>query len=311
MASAAEILSFSENFTLNFTFTLFVLGGIGNLINICVLTSLKLFRSNQCAFYLIMESIINNCQLSIVFTINLLPIVLGFEPAKVFVVWCKVKAILPQLFRLISTSLVCFAAFDQFLSTNPQPAIRQMSSLRLARRLLLVAICLWIVHSIPYGIFYQIVSPNGCILNSIILTHYYSFFYYPFLHGSFPIFASSLFSLLAYRNVRRLVRRQIGHTRRRLDRQLTAMIFARVICFVLFLSPYTIYRIYALNVTVSPADPYPYAINQLIFSIVSSVINLNYIVRFSSIFSIKFHEDYYFRRVFIYFWHYHHDIVVK
>jgi hypothetical protein len=193
---------------------------------------------------------------------------------------------LPQTLRLISTSMVCFAALDQFLFTNPYPSIRQMSTLQLAHRLTFIAICLWTLHSIPYGIFYQISSSNTCTLNNIGLIHYYSYFYYPILHGFFPILASSLSSLCAYRNVRHLVRRQVNF-RRRLDRQLTAMIFARVIFFVLFLLPYTIYRIYALNSTVTQANLYPYAIDQLVYSIVAALSDLNYTVRILLVFYIR------------------------
>ncbi|CAF1655210.1 unnamed protein product [Adineta ricciae] len=250
MTIAEDILSFSERFSLYFTFTIFVIGGIGNLINICVLTSLKLFQSNQCAFYLVFESVVNTCQLTILFIINLLPIINGFDPGNISIGWCKVKAMVPHVFRLLSTSMVCFAALDQFLSTNPLLIIRRMSSLRLAHRLTIIAIIIWSLHSVPYGIFYQIVPLDGCVMISTTLAHYYSFFYYPFLHGFLPIFGSSILALLAYRNVRRLVRRGIGAERRRLDRQLTAMIFIRVVCFVCLLTPYTIYRICALNISV-------------------------------------------------------------
>lgn len=296
MPTALEILSFAEKYSFYFIITIFIIGGFGNLVNISVLTSLKLFRSNQCAFYLIMESIINTCQLFILFIIYLLPIITGSDPGNTSIVWCKLKNMIPQTFRLISTSMVCFAAFDQFLSTNPRPLIRQMSTLQLAHYLTFVAICIWSIHSIPYGIFYEINPSNGCILNSVRLTEYYSYFYYPILHGLLPIFVSILFSLLAFRNARRLIRRQTHVIRRKRDRQLTAMVFARVILFVLFLLPYTIYRIYALNITVSRANNlYPYAVDQLIYSIITSVSNLNYIVRFLFLFSIKSYENNHFR----------------
>jgi len=280
MSNASEILSFSAKFSLYFTISIFVIGSIGNLVNLCVFSTLKLFRYNQCAFYLIMESIVNICQLSILFIIYLFPIIYGFHPENVFTAWCKIKNMLPQTLRLLSTNMVCFAALDQFLSTNPKLSIRQMSTLRLARRLTFVAICLWTIHSIPYGIFYQIVPLSGCIITNVDLIRYYSFFYYPILQGLLPIFASSLFSLLAFQNVRRIVRRQVNIVRRRLDRQLTAMIFARVIFFVLCIIPYTVYRIYSLNSMVSPANLYPYAIDQLIYSITAALTNLNYTVRF-------------------------------
>ena len=141
----------------------------------------------------------------------------------------------------------------------------------------------------------KIIPPNGCVMMNAGLIRYYSFFYYPVLHGLFPIFVASFSSLLAYRNVRHLVRRQASVVRRRLDRQLTAMIFVRVIVFILMLLPYTIYRIYSLNATVSPADSYPYAIDQLIYTIMSSLVYLTYVVRFLFVFcSVKFPENYYF-----------------
>ncbi|CAF0895746.1 unnamed protein product [Rotaria sordida] len=99
-------------------------------------------------------------------------------------------------------------------------------------------------------------------------------------YGLFPILISSSFSLLAYQNVRQLVRRQIPIERRRLDRQMTAMIFARVITFVILVLPYTIFRIYTLNVNVSPVDILPYAINQLVSAIVSSLLIWIYALNF-------------------------------
>jgi hypothetical protein len=171
-----------------------------------------------------------------------------------------------------------------------------MSTLKLAHRLTFVAICIWILHGIPYAIFYEIIPPNGCVMLNAGLLRYYSFFYYPVLHGLLPIFVASFSSLFAYRNVRHLVRRQTSVVRRRLDRQLTAMIFVRVIVFILMLLPYTIYRIYSLNATVSQADPYSSAINLLIYTLTSSLTNLSYAVRFLFVFySVKFHENYYFR----------------
>ena len=280
MLNPMEMISLSENLLFYSTVCIFAIGCIGNVIHLCVLITLKQFRSNQCAFYLIVESIVDTCQLSVLFLINLLPMILNFEPANRSLVWCKLKNMLPQTLRLISTSFVCFAAFDQFLSTNPQPFVRQMSTLRLAYRLTFVAVCLWTAHSIPYGIFYQISTTSGsCTMPNVKLTEYYSYFYYPVLHGFLPILFASLSSLFAYRNVRRLVRRQLNIERRRLDRQLTAMIFVRVIFFVLFLLPYTIYRIYVLNFTISRANLYPYAVDRLIFATTATLTNFNYTVR--------------------------------
>ena len=278
MSSAQEILAFAERFSLYFTITLFAVGLLGNTVNLLVFTTLKLFRANQCVFYLTVETSVNICQLSVLFVMYILTLIYGHDPSNVVLVWCKLKNILPQFFRLIATTMVCLAAFDQYLATNHRFHFRQLSTLTLAHRLTIGFICLWLLHSIPYAIFFVIVPSTGCINSSLELIRYYSFFYYPLLHGLFPIFMSGLLSLLAYRNVRHLIRRQIPVVRRRLDRQLTAMVFVRVIVFILLLLPYTIYRIYALNVTISRADEHRYAIDRLIFAIVTSIANLNYAV---------------------------------
>ena len=58
---------------------------------------------------------------------------------------------------------------------------------------------------------------------------------------------------------RRIIRRQISVDRRRLDQQLTAMIFVRIISHTILTLPYIIYRIYSLNMTM-----HRNAVNQLI-----------------------------------------------
>jgi hypothetical protein len=232
----------------------FGFGVIGNLINILVLTNLKIFHSNQCAFYLIVESIVDGYQLFARFLDDLGP--LAFS-----VVWCILKTMSIQWGRLMLSAIVCSAAIDQYLSTNPLPYLTQWSSLTIAHRQIYAASLLCILHTIPFGIFSQIDPKLGCALSNIYLSNYYAYFYYPFLNGLLPIFISSLFGLLAYRNVRRIIRRQIPIDRRRLDQQLTAMIFVRVISFVLLQLPYTIHRSITINVGTIPANTIAYGIN--------------------------------------------------
>jgi hypothetical protein len=76
---------------------------------------------------------------------------------------------------------------------------------------------------------------------------YFSFFYYPILSSALPLIVTASFSLMAYRNVRHIIRRQIPIVRRRLDRQLTAMVLARVICLIVLGLPYIIFSLYQDN----------------------------------------------------------------
>jgi hypothetical protein len=280
MTAALQLLTVAQDYSLYSIEIIFVVGLFGNLINIFVFISLKLFRSNQCAFYLIVESIVNIGELLIIFLGRYLTFIYGSDPAKTSLVWCKLRTLLGQIFRLLSTSMICFAAFDQFLSTNPRLYLRQLSTLSLARRLTILSSCIWILHSIPNGIYLRIDASRTCDIFNVDLIRYYSFFYYPILHGLLPICVSSLFSLLAYRNVRRLIRRQVTVVRRRFDRQLTAMIFIRVIFFIILVLPYSIHQIYLLNVTINQSENlFRYAVNELIELVIISWLNLNYAVR--------------------------------
>jgi hypothetical protein len=275
----SNLIVASEIFTIYSTYINFGFGLIGSLLNILVFTNLKIFRHNRCAFYLIVESIVDIGQLTQNFVNQIWALSLnGVQPANVSLVWCKLKNLLPQWCRLMLASIVCFAAIDQFLSTNPVAHLRQLGSLKLARCQIFFAILLWLLHSIPYGIFLHILPLVGCGINNTRLSDYYSFFYYPVLNGLLPILVSSIFSVLAYRNVRCIISRQIPIERRRLDQQLTAMIFVRVISFVLLQLPFTIYRIRALNVTIIPGNTIAYATNQWFQAVSTSLVYLSHAV---------------------------------
>ncbi|CAF3749538.1 unnamed protein product [Rotaria magnacalcarata] len=277
MSVALRLMSVVLDYSLYTISILTVIGIIGNLINILVFMTLKLFRSSQSAFYLTAESFINIGQLIIIFLGRYLITFYGRDPAKTSIFWCKMRNILGQIFRLLSTSFVCFAAFDQFLSTNPRLNLRQLSTLTLARRLTIVSTCFWIFHSIPLAIYVNIDSSATCGITNDGLKNYYSIFYFPFVQGFLPIIFSSLFSILAYRNVRHLIRRQIPIIRRRLDRQLTAMVFVRVIFFTILSLPYSIYCIYILNASNDPEVNFClYAVNKLLEVIFVSLLNINY-----------------------------------
>ena len=178
-------------------------------------------------------------------------------------VWCKVRYMLPQISALITYYTICFAAADQFFSTNYLLNLRQMCTLKLARCLTITFGCLWIVHSIVFGWFFDIQPSIGCVISNPIWLQYSTYFVYPLLIGFLPIIIASLFNIFAYRNVRRIVRRQLPIIRRRLDQQMTAMVLMRVILFVSFVLPYVMYRVYTINFPIPQTKPMEYAIGTI------------------------------------------------
>ncbi|CAF2515073.1 unnamed protein product [Rotaria sp. Silwood2] len=279
MASSSTIqllLTIAQQYTIYTSIIIFVIGLIGNLLNILTFTKLQIFRNNQCIFYLLVESIVDFNGVIYNFTLRLLTMIYGSDLSQFSTPWCKFRTMMGQAYLLISLSTICFAAIDQFLSTSHLIFLRQMSTLKLARHLVIVSICFSLVHSIGFGVFYNAKPFVDCLLSHPALVRYYSYFFYPMLCGILPIFISGSISLLAYRNVRRIVRRQLPIVRRRLDRQLTKFVLVRVVFLVIFLGPFVIYRIYTINSITKPPNPLRAAIERLVQAFVGSMFGLHF-----------------------------------
>ncbi|CAF0845993.1 unnamed protein product [Adineta steineri] len=289
MASSSAIqtiLTISQDYSIVTTSIIFIFGFIGNLINIIMFTKYKAFRNNQCIFYLTVESIANIGSLILYFVLGISAFLYGFDLSQYSSIWCKLRTIIGQTLLLIVLSSVCFAAFDQYLSTNYSLYLRQQSTMSLARRLVITAISFSLFHSILFGVFFYAKPRGGCIAYYTVFIQYYSYFFYPFLCGFIPILISGSIGLLAYRNVRRIVRRHLPIVQRRLDQQLTKFVLIRVSFLIILLIPVVTYRIYAMNINIDPNNSMRLAIEKLIFTIINSIFDLNYAVNFY-IFSVS------------------------
>ncbi|CAF0926974.1 unnamed protein product [Rotaria sordida] len=270
-----NILLIGEKYTLYTNYFIFFIGIIGNFLNILVFTDLKIFQKNQCILYFITESISNICQLIIFFLIYLLISIYTIDPANLILFWCKFRGMMITICTLISFSAICCSAFDQYLSTSPQFNLRKLSTIKLTEILIFTAMSISLLHSISFCIFLEIQDSFCRIFNSI-MSRYLSYFYYPILSGILPIFIASLFSILAYRNVRRIVQLQMPLVRRRLNQQLTAMVLARIIVFVFLTLPYAIQRMYIYLPNVEKTNHSRHTVDNLVERIISSFFNLNY-----------------------------------
>ncbi|CAF0762258.1 unnamed protein product [Adineta ricciae] len=256
----AYVILAAQKFSSISAYVNFCFGLIGNLLTILIFMNLKIFHRNRCAFYLIAECLVDLGQLSQLFANEIWALSLNeVDPTKTSLIWCKLRTIMPQWCRLMLASIVCYAAIDQFFSTHYHRHFRQYSSLEMAKFQIGLAGCLCLAHTIPAGVFLNIDPVLGCVISSQALVNYYSYAFYPFLSGVIPTLISSVFSLLAYRNVRRIIRRQIPLERRKLDQQLTAMIFVRVIFFIWLQLPFTVYRIFSIRWVMRPGNTVAYA----------------------------------------------------
>ncbi|CAF1310944.1 unnamed protein product [Rotaria sordida] len=281
LSTAQLIISISEHCMIGFGVTILLMGIIGNTINIIVLNNLRLFRGKPSVFYFIFESICNLAQLLINYPTRIMMDGFAINYTNMSLVWCKMRAYLVSILTLIPMFTVCCTSFDQFLSTHYQTVLRQMSTLTLAKYLTFTIVFIIILHGIPILVFFDLLPPNVCDIHNAIFSRYYSSVYYPIIQGALPMSIASLFSVLAFRNVRRIVRRQTRVIRRRLDRQLTAMVLSRAACLVIFILPFTMYRIYVLNITVQSDQLILSAINNNLLEVVTvTIFYVNYSANF-------------------------------
>jgi hypothetical protein len=274
-STATTILFVSQQFALYSYSLIFISGLIGNINNILVFTCVKIFRRHQSAFYLITISICDSCLLIIALPFRFTELAFDYDTTRSSVIWCKVKAMMSYTLTLISFSAICFAAIDQYLSTNYHSWLKQLSTLKLAHRLIYNCIVIWVIYDSIFLIFFDLQSTAGCTIYNVNFSRFYSFFHYVILNGIIPIFISSMFSLLAYLNVRRIIQLRMTVVRRKLDKQLTAMVLAKVAFLVVTILPSIVFRIYVLNVIVNSNDSLRIAIHQLISNIAYALFYVN------------------------------------
>ncbi|CAF3782448.1 unnamed protein product [Adineta steineri] len=271
-----EILDASEHFTIYVSFIILFGGIFGHIIDILVFTSSKPFRKNPSAFYLTAESIVNCIHLLISYSSRIAINGFNNDLTQTSILWCKLRNLIATSCTLLSLTIVCFAAINQYLSTSFQSHLKQLSTLKLAHYLTLIAIIVWISHGILFLIFMNIQTPYGCVSINNGFIIYVTYVYYLILTGFLPIIITSIFATLAYANVRRVIRRQIPIIRRRLDKQLTAMILVRVVFLVTVTLPYIIYRIYTIQSEANQSDTIEQAIVNLVGAVAYTLFYLNY-----------------------------------
>lgn len=273
------LYTISEKYWLYFHIFLLTVGLTSNIALILIFLTVRMFRGNQCVFYFTVESVANIGLLLLSSPSFIYGYIINQDPTFISVIWCKIQSSILHAFGLCSLFTVCFLAFDQYLSTNPRLHFRQISSLKLAHRLTFLNICFVSLHVIPFLLFTVMRQGELCTIYNVVLYAYLTYFYYPILSAAIPLLITVTFSLLAYRNVRRIIRRQVPIIRRRLDRQLTAMVLARVFCLILFGSPYIFYSLYRINLSTSNSSQLQMAIIRLVSRITYSCLYMNFAVK--------------------------------
>jgi hypothetical protein len=231
----------------------FVAGVLGGLLNSIVFLSLRTFRESSCAFYLTVMSILNIGQLFSGLLSRILVALIGIDGTETSVFYCKFRPFIFQACIFSSLTCFCLATIDQCCATCSRLRCQQWCHIKLAQRVTMINLLVWILHGIPYLIYFdhvpsaQISGKISCSSTNPGFAQYRTYIILFVLSGFLPVVIPTVFGWMAYRNVQQIAYRTVPLVRRELDRQLTKMVLVQVIVNVFTLLPYTIVNVLSVN----------------------------------------------------------------
>ncbi|CAF4764099.1 unnamed protein product [Rotaria sp. Silwood1] len=221
-----------------------LIGGVlGGILNLIVFLSLQTFRESSCTFFLTIMSFVNIGQLITGLLSRVMISGFGIDWTETSLFYCKFRNYCLQFCALTSYTCMCLATIDQLLATSLQPRWQKYISIKKAHRLCATFFIVWLLHSIPSLIWYNVsVSVRtgriGCVITNPTFQQYFTYVYLLILAGVLPILINIIFGSVAYCNVRQIPYRTIPLIRRELDRQLTTMVLVQVVFKIFVIVPY-------------------------------------------------------------------------
>ncbi|CAF0943148.1 unnamed protein product [Rotaria sp. Silwood1] len=238
---------------------MFILGFIGNILNICVFAIWSRPRTriaehhtfsetNNISLYLLVSSIAN--LIVVLYPLLTRVIIDGYNYSvsvnNVFLL-CKLRFFVLHTFDFISLASFCMATFDRYLITSREVHIRRLSTTRHRTKQIILAIfILFSLHNIPIAIYFQVSNTGQCDISLREYSHYYLYVCQVLLHGIVPIIFLSVFGSLTLKHLKRLQsqRHAHGHGHLNHDKQLSHILFLMSFAIIMSSIPYCIENIY-------------------------------------------------------------------
>lgn len=225
---------------------IFILGIIGNLINLCLLFST---RSNSCSFLLFVSSFFNIIALLAGLLPRVLAIGFDIDATLTNLIWCKSRLFISYTGCITSLTCICFASIDRFFLSCRSVTWRNRSKLSTAKIATFIAIPMIIAINVPFLLFYTIIEVKSGTNNNTItcssanpgLVLYMNYFVRPVLLSILPGIIMGLSSWLTYRNIISITGIQLRGT---FQRGLTSMILLQIIAVIIPIIPFATMNIY-------------------------------------------------------------------
>lgn len=133
-----------------------ILGITGDVLNIFIFLTVRMYRQTPSTFYLLCAVMANFVHLTIVITSRILMVGFDYDITCSSVTWCKIRQFIAATYPPLALTLGSLATFDQFLVTSRDARTRHISNIKNARRIIIACIIFWHIHSIPFLIYNQI-----------------------------------------------------------------------------------------------------------------------------------------------------------
>jgi hypothetical protein len=229
---------------------LLIAGLFGNVMNIIIFSSLRIYRTTPCTFYFLIGSIFNGLYILLDLTSLITAVGFGIDSTGTSRIWCKVGPFFSATLSLVTFTCSCLAAIDQFLATSRNVNLRFCSNIKWAYRIIFIVIFASCLHGIPCLVYFDIIGISKlCEIINTTYAIYIPIFFFVLLCVT-PIFIMILFGCLTYRNIRQTIVLAEQHA----DRQVTRMIFIQVILVVISNTPNSVYTAYGLITKYSTKD---------------------------------------------------------
>jgi hypothetical protein len=217
---------------------------------------------------------------------------------------CKIYMYVQQFTAMIQRWLMAAATFDRYACSSNSAILRRFSTVRVARRVVLAIVAIWLVIPVYRLVFYDI-RPNDCDIFGNVVALIHSI--YTAIAGIIPLLIMVPSLVLIQRNLadKRQRRRQIGVQQkegrneaqeldRKRDQQVLAILLIQVIAYIILVTPLLIVQIYdAITLPISNKSINRLIIEQFVFNIADTLASIYSAMPFylSTIMSRMFRDE--------------------
>lgn len=179
---------------------LFILGSIGNVMNMIMFSCLKTYRSLVTSAFLATASFAGQLYLTFSLGLESLSKWIGYDIPSRNLQFCKATWYIKNVGIQVSLTCLCLSSIDRYLMTSRSAQRRELMTLNRARLIIVICFVVWAGAAIPYAIY----SRNIPLFNLCLPSYSFAAVvtYLNLVLAIFlPVAIMSVFGLLTWKNL--------------------------------------------------------------------------------------------------------------